>query len=159
MIHSTGLAVRLLPALILSLFLCGPVWAGHGTETKTLNTDQKGVAIGGYDPVAYFTNAKATPGSTEFEYAWRDAAWHFATAEHRALFISDPEKYAPQYGAFCALGVSFNKAVPADPEAWTIVDGKLYLNYNLDYRDKWRAEKNAHIKKADMAWSEHAASQ
>lgn len=137
----------------------GPVFAGHGEETATISVDENNLAINGYDTVSYFTESRAQPGSDEFSYNWRDADWHFARAQHRALFISNPEKYAPQYGAFCALGVSLNAAVTVDPEAWTIVEGKLYLNYNVKFRDKWRLEQKANIEKADLVWMEHQASE
>jgi hypothetical protein len=94
-------------------------------------------------------------GKKEFQYTWRDARWEFTSAEHRAMFIASPDKYAPQFGAFCALGVSMEAAVKADPEAWTIVDGKLYLNYNLEFRDKWRAAKEDKIEQANGVWSTH----
>ncbi len=112
------------------------------------------LAIKGYDPVAYFTDGKPTPGSAQHEAVWREARWRFASAEHRALFLKQPEAYAPQYGGYCAMGVAFGKKVEIDPEAWTIVDGKLYLNYDEAYREKWRAEKTAMIKAADEKWRE-----
>jgi hypothetical protein len=130
-------------------------FAGHGDEQKTMNVGENSIAIDGYDTVAYFTENKATPGNDAHQYTWRDATWSFYSAKNRALFISNPVQYAPQYGAFCAMGVSMNAAVPADPLAWTIVDGKLYLNYNTEFRDKWRVEKEKNIAKADTAWAEH----
>jgi hypothetical protein len=146
--------------LVLALFALlafnsGILFAGHGDEQKTMDVGEDKVAINGYDTVAYFTIGEATKGSDSHEYIWRDAVWSFSSAKNRALFIVNPEKYAPQYGAFCAMGVSMNAAVPADPEAWTIVEGKLYLNYNTSARDKWRGEKSQHIEKADIAWAEH----
>jgi hypothetical protein len=115
---------------------------------------QEKLAIKGYDPVAYFTDGKPTPGSTRHEAVWREATWRFASAEHRALFLKQPEAYAPQYGGYCAMGVAFGKKAEVDPEAWTIVDGKLYLNYDKAFREKWRAERTAMIKSADEKWRE-----
>jgi hypothetical protein len=112
------------------------------------------LAIKGYDPVAYFTEGKPTPGSAQYEAVWRDARWRFASAEHRALFQQQPEAYAPQYGGYCAMGVALGKKVEVDPEAWTIVEGKLYLNYDKSFRDKWRAEQTAMIKAADRNWGD-----
>jgi hypothetical protein len=141
--------------LLLAISIVFPAYAGHGKETATISVNEGGVAIGGYDTVAYFTESKAMAGSNEFEYTWREAKWHFSKLQHRALFISNPEKYAPQYGAFCALGVSFQSAVAVDPEAWTIVDNKLYLNYTLEFRDKWRMDQEEHIVRANQVWKDH----
>lgn len=133
--------------------------AGHGEETATMNLGEGGLAIQGYDAVAYFTESDAVKGDAQHQYEWRGATWHFASSKHRALFIANPQKYAPQYGGFCALGVSLNAAVVPDPEAWTIVDGRLFLNYNMEARDRWRTEQDAHIANADKAWSQHGAAQ
>ncbi|QRM56208.1 YHS domain-containing (seleno)protein [Sinorhizobium sp. BG8] len=89
------------------------------------------VAIKGYDPVAYFTQNEAVEGSPKFNYHWLGANWHFASAEHRDLFIKDPAKYAPQYGGYCADGVSYGTVTTnIDPKAWRIIEGKLYINYD-----------------------------
>jgi YHS domain-containing protein len=90
-----------------------------------------GIAIKGYDPVAYFTMGRATKGSKEFAYKWLGTPWYFANAKHRELFAADPVKYAPQFGGYCSLGVAYGQnSANIDPEAWTIIDGKLYLNFN-----------------------------
>ena len=96
--------------------------------------DEARLSISGYDPVAYFTDGKPVPGKTEFEYVWRDARWRFASAAHRDLFIKDPDHYAPQYDGYCAMGVADAVVFgphkdTIDPEAWAIVDGKLYLTH------------------------------
>lgn len=150
---------RLVAAGAVLILMMGAAIAGHGTEPVTMNVDAKNVAINGYDTVAYFTKSEATSGSQEHTFVWREAEWQFASAQHRALFISNPEKYAPQYGAFCALGVSLNMAVTVDPEAWTIVEDKLYINYNMEYRDKWREDTATNISKANTAWSPHVPMQ
>jgi hypothetical protein len=150
-----GTFVKLLGSAVLGLCLVTSALGGHGKEEATMSIGEGGLAIKGYDTVAYFTDSKATAGKKEFQYTWRDAKWEFTSAEHRAMFIASPEKYAPQFGAFCALGVSMEAAVQVDPEAWTIVDGKLYLNYNLEFRDKWRASKEEKIVKANAVWSPH----
>ncbi|MDJ0958014.1 MAG: YHS domain-containing (seleno)protein [Arenicellales bacterium] len=125
-----------------------------GDPQKMVATGSGGVAIKGYDTVAYFTENQAIKGSPEFVHSWRDAKWHFVNAEHRDLFAADPERYAPQFGGFCALGISKGKAVAADPEAWTIVDGKLYMKFNEDARDRWRKDKERAIEKAKENWVE-----
>lgn len=98
----------------------------------TVNTGYFGdVAIKGYDPVAYFTDNRATQGSPTYAHRWLGAEWYFTSAEHRDLFVADPGKYAPQYGGYCADGVSFGTVTTnIDPRAWRIIDGKLYLNYD-----------------------------
>ena len=95
-------------------------WAGSsGAETL--------LAIKGYDPVAYFTDGKPTPGQPEFQYEWDEHVWRFATAEHRDLFKADPVRYAPQFGNYCAMALSKGEVVVADPENWLINDGRLYV--------------------------------
>jgi len=91
--------------------------------------DEARIAISGYDPVAYFTDGTPVRGASDVEYVWHSARWYFASAAHRDLFISDPEHYAPQYDGFCAMGAAVDKGAhkyTVDPQAWAIVDGKLY---------------------------------
>jgi hypothetical protein len=85
------------------------------------------LAIKGYDPVAYFTDGKPTPGLPQFEFEWDEHRYRFASAEHRDLFKADPEHYAPQFGNFCAMALALNQVVVANPENWLISDGKLYV--------------------------------
>ena len=90
-----------------------------------------GIAIKGYDPVAYFTKGRAMKGSEKFAHTWMGAPWHFANARHRDLFAAKPIKYAPQFGGYCADGVAYGQSTAnIDPEAWRIINGKLYLNYD-----------------------------
>lgn len=93
----------------------------------TFHTTAQGVAIDGYDPVAYFAEGGATKGSSEHSHEWSGATWHFASAENAASFTADPEKYAPQFGGQCSFGASLGKEAEASPTAWRIIDGKLYL--------------------------------
>ncbi|WP_052182792.1 YHS domain-containing (seleno)protein [Rhizobium sp. YS-1r] len=89
------------------------------------------VAIKGYDPVAYFVEGKAVEGSEKYSHRWLGAVWHFSSAENRDLFVKDPSSYAPQYGGYCADGVSFGTVTTnVDPRAWRIIDGKLYISYD-----------------------------
>ena len=85
------------------------------------------LAIQGYDPVAYFTDGKPTPGTPEFEYQWDEHTYRFASAQNRELFKADPVRYAPQFGNYCAMALALGKIVKADPENWLISDNKLYL--------------------------------
>ncbi len=110
------------------------------------------LAIKGYDPVAYFTVSKATEGSKAFEYVWNAQTWRFKSKENLELFKKTPEKYAPQYDANCAWAVAHNYTAPVDPKAWEIVNGKLYLNYNMEVRAKWLEKKIENIASADKNW-------
>lgn len=115
-------------------------------------TKLRGLAIDGYDPVAYFTMGKPVEGSSGHTFKWNGATWRFATAPHRDAFAKTPDKYAPQYGGYCAYGVSSGYAVGIDPAAWKIVDGKLYLNYNTGVQKEWQKNIPGHIRKADANW-------
>jgi len=110
------------------------------------------VAVSGYDPVAYFTEQKAVKGDAKFKTTYKDVQWHFSSAENRDRFLANPEKYAPQYGGYCAWAVSQGDTASADPQRWKIVDGKLYLNYDADVQKKWEAGMSAFIKTADQNW-------
>jgi YHS domain-containing protein len=111
-----------------------------------------GVAIEGTDPVAYFAEGKAGEGSSDFEHEWMGATWRFVSAENRDRFAADPEKYAPQYGGYCAWAVSQGYTAKIDPEAWSIVDDKLYLNYSKDVQKQWSADVSGNITKGDANW-------
>jgi hypothetical protein len=126
-----------------------PAFAAGKAEPVNQNS---GVAIKGYDPVAYFTDSKPIKGSPQFTFQWKGAAWHFASAAHRDEFAKSPEKYAPQYGGYCAYGVSQNHTAPIDPEAWTVIDGKLYLNYSQGVKKTWSKEIPKHLEQADRNW-------
>jgi YHS domain-containing protein len=138
---------RILPPLLL-LLLC----AATAFAKSPVNKGFTGVAIRGYDPVAYFQDGKPVKGSSDFTFAWNGATWHFASAAHRDAFAKSPAAFAPQYGGYCAYGVSRGYAVPVDPEAWRVVNGKLYLNYSLDVRKEWLKDVPGHVKKADANW-------
>lgn len=112
----------------------------------------KGLAIRGYDPVAYFTDAAARQGAAEFAFEWSGATWHFTSAEHRDLFAAQPTKYAPQFGGHCAWAVSNDYLYESDPTVWAIHEGKLYLNYNRDVQKKWSADRGAAIVRGEKNW-------
>jgi YHS domain-containing protein len=114
-------------------------------------SDRNG-AIRGYDPVAYFTQRAPVRGSKEFSHEWRGATWYFASKENRDRFAADPDRYAPRYGGYCAYGVALGSAPEIDPNAWSIVDGRLYLNYNLPTRALWEKDIPGYIRKADANW-------
>lgn len=109
-------------------------------------------AIDGYDPVAYFTLGQPTPGEPTITHEWNGATWHFANADHRAAFIAEPEKYAPQFGGYCAFAVSKNYTAKADPAAWAIVDGQLFLNFDGKVAAEWKASATPRIAAARENW-------
>lgn len=123
------------------------------SEVDPINsTTFGGLAVDGYDPVAYFTAGKPMEGSKEFSFEWRGATWRFASAANRDLFAAAPEKYAPQYGGYCAWAVSQGYTADADPQAWKIVDGRLYLNYDKKVQATWEKDTALLIRKADENW-------
>jgi hypothetical protein len=119
---------------------------------QIVNTGPGRVAIKGYDPVAYFTEGRAVKGRPEFEHPWNEAKWRFASAANRDAFAADPDRYAPQYGGYCSGGVKVSKAWDADPEAWAIVDGKLYFAYDKETIEEFRKNSVAEIQQADQVW-------
>jgi YHS domain-containing protein len=119
-------------------------------ETLQYSTDNG--AIDGYDPVSYFVDGRAERGSADIVAEWNGAVWHFASEAHRDMFVEDPEKFAPQYGGFCALGMAHGGDVPTDPEAWTIYEGKLYLNMIKEVTITWRYNPDKLIERADLKW-------
>jgi YHS domain-containing protein len=137
-------------ALLGLLMVSGPVTAGTAVNTGLFG----GVAIMGYDTVAYFTEGRPMKGSEEFAYEWLGTPWYFANAKHRDIFAAEPTRYAPQYGGFCTLGIGLDghAAENIDPErAWRIIEGKLYFVYDPTYveeldgpaRDEWLASAEA----------------
>ncbi|MEM9582781.1 MAG: YHS domain-containing (seleno)protein [Pseudomonadota bacterium] len=111
-----------------------------------------GIAIDGTDAVAYFTQGKPVAGDPAITHEWKGAVWRFSTEENRAAFAADPESYAPQYGGFCAYAVSKGSTASTTPEAWKIVDGKLYLNYSRRIQRRWERDIPGYITAADKNW-------
>lgn len=127
--------------------------AGADT-TRPVNTlgSPDGLAIRGYDPVAYFRDGGPRLGKSEFSARHGGAVWRFVSAEHKTLFEAAPERYLPAYGGFCAYGTSRGYLVKIEPEAWSIVDGRLYLNYDLGVRKTWLGRTKTYIARADGTW-------
>jgi YHS domain-containing protein len=124
------------------------------TATKTLvNVDKTGVAIQGYDPVAFFTDGKPVKGDQKFLLKHDGAVYFFASKEHKDLFKADPAKYEPCFGGYCAYGVSRNKLVEIDVDAFQIVDGKLLLQYSKGVRDDFNEDAKANLAKANANWT------
>ncbi len=113
---------------------------------------EDGAVIGGYDTVAYFAEGQPTKGSVEHALEWDGATWHFSSAENKAAFEANPAKYAPQYGGYCAYAVSEGYTAEIDPDAWKIVDDKLYLNFNQRIQRTWLKDVPGRIAKADANW-------
>jgi YHS domain-containing protein len=136
---------------LLTLFACllftGSIWA-----KDLLNTTWTGSAVKGYDPVAYFTDNKAIEGKSDFQSQLNGATYYFVSKEHKDLFDANPEKYLPQFGGYCAYGVSINKTVNIDPTAFQIIDGKLYLQYSKDILNKFNQDPSGNLQKAQANW-------
>lgn len=138
--------------LILTLFVAA-LALPLAAQTKTLlNLDKDGLAIQGYDPVAFFTNGKPVKGKSEFPARHNGALYYFASKEHRDLFKADPAKYEPVFGGYCAYGVSRNKLVEIDVDAFQIIDGKLLLQYSKGVRDDFSKDPKSNLAKANANW-------
>ena len=111
-------------------------------------------ALRGYDTVAYFTEGKPVEGSDDFTTEYMGATWKFSSQQHLDLFLADPEKYAPQYGGYCAWAMSNGDTASAEPDLWTIHEGKLYLNYSKRINQRWKEDIPGFIAKADQHWPE-----
>ncbi|MCC5972154.1 MAG: YHS domain protein [Pararhodobacter sp.] len=116
-------------------------------------TDQ-GMALRGYDAVAYFTVGEARAGSEDWTVDWGGAEWRFVSEANRDAFLAAPEDYAPQYGGFCAWAMSQGYRAPINPHAWTVVEGRLYLNASTRVHRRWTRDMEAHIERADANWPE-----
>jgi YHS domain-containing protein len=137
-----------LAAILPTLALSMPALA----EKAMIDTGaMEGIALSGYDAVSYFSGTPAK-GSDEFSTDWKGAKWKFASAANRDTFTASPEKYAPQYGGYCAYAVSKGATAPGDPNAWTVVDNKLYLNFSPAVKETWSKDIPGNITKADGNW-------
>ncbi|MBI5074359.1 MAG: YHS domain protein [Nitrospirae bacterium] len=134
-------------AIFYTLFSCV-----KSVSVPPVNVTDEGLAIKGYDPVAYFTDKRPIEGMSEFKYVWKGAVWRFASSAHLEMFKKDAEKYAPMYGGYCAYAVSQGKTADIDPASWTIFEDRLYLNLNKDVQMLWEKDMQAYIKKADENW-------
>lgn len=125
---------------------------GNSQPLTQINMNAAGLAIKGYDPVAYFLSGGPLLGSTAYQYTWQGATWQFSSLKHLELFKAAPEDYAPQYGGYCAYAVSRGSTADIDPDAWSIVNNKLYLNLDKKVQNIWQAEQDANISRADHIW-------
>lgn len=116
------------------------------------NVDSNGLALQGYDPVAYFTESKPVKGTTEFIAEYDGAKYQFASDEHLQMFKADPAKFAPQYGGYCAYGLAYGSKAPVEIDKFSVVDGKLYLNFDGNIQSRWVKDVPGFIAKADENW-------
>ena len=138
----------LLSGVALSVALTTSALAA-GVDVNTTNT---GLALQGYDPVAYFTLGEPTEGNWKITSAYNGATYRFASEEHKAAFEADPEAYLPQYGGFCAFGAAMGFKFDGDPEHWKVVDGELFLNISKDVQERWVTDIPGYVQKADVNW-------
>lgn len=139
--------MKIVSFTIIAIFLANII-QGQTVQYSSNN----GTAIKGYDPVAYFLQDKAVEGRSDLSFDWSGSTWKFTSQANLDSFKLQPQKYAPQYGGYCAYGVSENHLSATDPEAWTIVADKLYLNYNGKVKEMWMKDKENRIKTADVHW-------
>lgn len=141
-----------MPRSRLLLSLLGLLLFAATARAAPLNTDADGLAIAGYDPVAYFTESRAVPGDARFAAEHDGGRYHFASAANRAAFLADPARYLPRYGGYCAMGMTAGQQVDIDPTAFRVIDGALYLNLNTAVQQHWLGEHGGHIEQADEHW-------
>ncbi|NJO25408.1 MAG: YHS domain-containing protein [Bacteroidia bacterium] len=122
----------------------------HGTYFNNLNSE--GVILDGYDPVAFFTENKPVKGDARFQYKFDDAIYYFASQQHLDMFKTDPEKYKPQFGGWCAYAVSLGRIAPIDVNTFSIVDGRLFIQHNQRAVNGWNKDVPGNISKADQYW-------
>lgn len=141
--------------ITLLIFLSSSAFAAPPINTLSggLFDRQTGVAIRGYDTVAYFIDNKPLKGKEEFVNEWNGAKWLFVSKANLDLFKANPEKYAPQYGGYCAYGVAVDNLVSIEPDKFTIINGKLYLNYDADVQSTWRKSPDKYITEADKKFN------
>lgn len=147
---SFRLSTILLGAVILPVLMGTP--AAHAEKKPVYTETFSNVAVQGYDPVAYFLQGAPVKGRKAFSTEFKGAEFRFATAENLERFKSDPDAYAPQYGGYCAYAVSQGAVAKGDAKYWSIVDGKLYLNYSGDVQKIWEADRSDFIDTADRNW-------
>jgi YHS domain-containing protein len=147
--HRLAFAV---PFLAVILLLASPLHAGVPGSTSPINVDAQGLALRGYDPVAYFEGGKPNRGTEKLSASYGGARYLFASESHRKLFLQNPKKYIAEYGGFCAVGTSFGEKVDVDPETGKIVNGKLYLNNSPKVQEIFDHDTPNTISRANQNW-------
>lgn len=143
--------MKTMKMLFVMLLLLGSIPTFAQTRTL-LNLDKNGIAIKGYDPVAFFTQNQPIKGRPEFESKYNGAGYLFASAEDKAMFDANPAKYEPQFGGFCAYGASQGHTAPIKIEAWQIVNGRLLMQYDLGVKKDFNKDQQSNLQKADKNW-------
>jgi YHS domain-containing protein len=136
--------------MIVTLLAIGLHYFAHGQESEIFQ--KNGLAIEGYDPVAFFSEGGPTKGREELSYSWKGAKWLFSSQENLLKFKEDPAAFAPQYGGYCAFGMSRGYKAPTEINTWTVREKKLYLNYNMAVKQTWIKDPAVYIEKADVNW-------
>jgi YHS domain-containing protein len=147
-----SMVLAALASLVLVLANHPVVRAQQSPKPAVFTEFRSKLALDGYDAVAYFKGGKPVKGSREHTTTWNGGTWHFASAENQAAFEAAPQRFAPQYGGYCAWAVSEGYTAKGDPSYWRIVDGKLYLNYNASVQKDWEKKIPVHIAKGDKNW-------
>ncbi len=142
----------LIAAALFALVLASVLAATDAAAGKPEIYSRGGVAISGIDPVAYFTEGRPVSGDARFSHSWKGATWHFSSAANRDAFVADSERYAPRFGGYCAYAVRHGQTAPTVPEAWSIVDDRLYLNFSPEVQARWEQDIPGNIAKADENW-------
>ena len=144
--------IFLLIASVVSASWLGSAVAGSSPSPVAAVNTADGLALKGYDPVAYFTDGQPTKGTDQYSFEWKGVTYRFASAENLQRFKADPDKYLPQYGGYCAYAMSLDRIADIDPHRWAIVGGRLYLNNGYLAQDLWSLNKSGNIASADRNW-------
>ena len=157
MVHSNPRARRMflvtaLLAASAAALLSSQAHAYDENSPSAVNVDAAGLALRGHDPVAYFSASAPTLGKQQFTARHEGATYRFASAANRDAFVANPARYAPAYGGFCAMGVALEKKLDVDPQAWRVVDGRLYLNVNKDVQKRWLDDVPGNLATAEKNW-------
>jgi hypothetical protein len=147
-----GKTMKTLKTLVSGIALASSIATAAFAAGNDVNASNTGLALQGYDPVAYFTEGEATQGLYTITAVHNDATYWFSSEEHKATFEANPEAYLPQYGGFCAFGAAMGFKFDGDPELWKIVDGELFLNLASDIQERWEGDIPGYIEKADANW-------
>ena len=143
--------MRILNGLLAFTLTLAITLASSHAGSPPVFSDDRG-AIRGYDPVSYFSSDKPVMGLPELSYEWNGTTWHFSSSGNLEMFREDPEAYAPQYGGYCAWAASRGYVAPTDPTAWTVHEGKLYLNYSHRVHRRWSRDIAGNVSKGNMNW-------
>ena len=145
-------ASHVLPLIVVVAAAAAVAAATPARASEAVNTDKTGQAVGGYDVVSYFEPGGPIRGDFRITVERDGATYQFANEQNKSKFLAEPEKYLPQYGGYCAFGVSHGKKFHGDPLVYKVVDGKLYLNLHPEVAKMWLADIGGHVKKADANW-------